>query len=136
MYKGQIVRKKLSSGDVIGPYCVILGFSGSRCSLVQIESLDGVVKQYVKRERIHAYECTKMVISNRVYERIKKGLQTSIIHDSTPKWKELYEKQPQLVLLRSELYQEKTMVFSVDEIRKVYYRDEILIRLDLDKQLL
>lgn len=136
MLKGQIVRKCLSSGDVIGPYCVILGFSGPHCSLVQIESLDGVTKQSIKRERLRVYKHVKMVISDRVYKRIEKGLQTSIIHDKTPKWKELFDKQPQLIQLRSELYQEKTMLFSIDEICKVYYQGEVQIRLNLDRQLL
>lgn len=136
MQKGQVVRKRLSTGEVIGPYCVILGFSGNHCSLVQIESLDGVIKQFVKRERLHVYESMKMVISHRVYDRIKRGLQTSIIHDSSPKWKELFDKQPQLIQFRSELYQERTMLFTIDEICKVYYQGKIQIRLDLDRQLL
>lgn len=136
MQKGQIVRKMLSTGEAIGPYCVILGFSGANCSLVRVESLDGVINQCVKRERIRVYKLSKTIISHNVYERLEKELQHSIIHDYTPKWRDLFEKQPEVIQIRSELYDERTMTFSVDEIKKVYHEGVIRIRLDLGERLL
>ena len=136
MQKGQVVRKMLSSGDVIGPYCVILGFSGINCSLVRVESFDGVINQQVKRERLRTYKMAKTIISHRVYERLSKGLQHSIIHDPTGKWRDMYEKQPEVIQIRSELYTEKTLTFVVDEIKKIYQEGNLRIRLDLGEQLL
>lgn len=136
MQKGQIVRKILSSGEAIGPYCTILGFFGANCSLVRIESFDGVVNQSVKRERLRVYKMMKIIISHRVYERLSKGLQYSIIHDSTSKWKNMYKKQPEVIQIRSELYPEKTLTFVVDEIKKIYQEGNLRIRLNLGEQLL
>ena len=137
MQKGQIVRKQLSNGTPIGPYCKITGFAGYKCSLVRVESLDGVVNNsLVKRERIYVLKSAKMIIGDTVYKRIEKGLQTSIIHDLTPKWKSILDKQPEVIQLRNELYQDQTMLFPVEEIKRVYYGHSMQVRLDLGVRIL
>ena len=136
MLKGQIVRKCLSSGEPIGSYYIITGFSGKNRSLVRLESVDGVITCYVKREQIKEYSITRMIIGHRVFERIEKGLQTSIIHDATPKWEKMYKKEPDIVQLRDELYSNKIMSFHVEEIKKVFYSGSVQIRLELGVRML
>ena len=48
----------------------------------------------------------------------------------------IIEKDPEIIQLRDELYNEKTMLFSVDETKKVYYEGSAQIRLDLGQRLL
>ena len=132
MLKGQIVRKMLSTGEPIGPYCIITGFKGSKCSLVRLESFDGVVDTYVKRDRVKVFKSAKLILGHKIYERIQKGLQVSIIHDASPKWVKIYKDEPEIIQLRDELYSDRTMVFPVEEVRKMFYHREIpVIRLDL-----
>lgn len=136
MQKGQFVRKQLSDGSKIGPCCIITGFKGYKSELVRLESLDGVVNSYVKRERVSVLKSIKMIIGHNVYTRIEKEIQHSIIHDVTPKWKKLFDKQPEVIQLRDELYEKNAMVFYVEETRKVYYEGDIQIRIDLGERLL
>lgn len=136
MQKGQIVRRKLSSGEPIGSFCEILGFKGPNCSLVNLKSLDNVCTHYVKRERVYICKQVKVIISHYVYDRVERTIQSSIIHDSTPKWTNLYEKNPEIIQLRDELYPEKTMLFSVEDVYKIHYRGVPQIRLDLGYRIL
>ena len=131
MLKGQIVRRCLSSGDPVGAYCIITGFGGKNCSLVHLESVDGVITCWIKRDRIKEYSVVKLIIGHKVFERIEKGLQTSVIHDATPKWRKMYEEEPDIIQLRDELYSNKTMAFPIEELKKVFYSGSTQIRLEL-----
>ena len=132
MLKGQIVRKCLSTGEPVGSYCMIIGFKGYHSNLVHLETVDGVVKSYVKRDRIKVLKSVKLIIGHKTFERIQKGLQTAIIHDASPKWIDIWKKEPEIIQLRDELYQERTMVFPVENLEKLlYHRYETVVRLEL-----
>ena len=137
MEKGQIVRKMLSTGEPVGSYCMIIGFKGIKSSLVRLKSMDGIVDGYIKRERVYVCRQCKTIISDRVFKRLEKGLQHSIIHDTTPKWIQMHDKDPEVIQFRSELYSERIMIFTVENIRKVYYNNSTCqIRLDLGYRIL
>ena len=136
MEKGQIVRKKLSNGKPIGPYWIIDGFISANKVAHLLSLSSSNVDCYVKRDRIHVCKRCKLIISDRVYTRIEKEIQHSIIHDSSPKWVQLFEKQPEIIQLRNELYSERTMVFLVEEIKKIFNEYGLQIRLDLGEKIL
>lgn len=135
MQKGQIVRKCLSNGTVVGAYWMIIGIK--RPNLVDIQSLASEkMREFVRKDRLHVYKTTKLIISHRVYDRVEKEVQNAIIHDPTKKWLDLFEKQPDIVQLRSELYEERTMLFCVDQTIKIQTEHGIRIRLDLGEKIL
>lgn len=135
MKKGQIVRKCLSNGTVVGSYWMIIGIK--RPNLVDIQSLASEkMREFVRKDRLRVYKTTKLIISHRVYDRVEKEVQNAIIHDPTKKWLDLFEKQPDIVQLRSELYEERTMLFCVDQTIKIQTEHGIRIRLDLGEKIL
>lgn len=136
MEKGQIVRKLLSSGKPVGTYWVIEGFISANKVAHLLSLSSSNVDCYVKRDRIHVCKLCKLIISHRVYDRIDKEIQSSIIHSSTPKWVQLFEKQPEIIQLRDELYSEHTMMFTVEETKKIFNEYGLQIRLDLGKKIL
>lgn len=136
MEKGQIVRKCLSNGTVIGGYWQVVKIK--RPNLVLLQSLVSErLQEYIKKDRLHICTVAKIIISHRVYERVENEAQYAIIHDPTKKWLDLFKKQPEMVQLRSELYNERTMLFNVDQVLKVNSMDHgILIRLELSDRIL
>lgn len=135
MQKGQIVRKCLSNGTVVGAYWMIIGIK--RPNLVDVQSLASEkIREFVRKDRLHVYKTTKLIISHRVYDRVEKEVQNAIIHDPTKKWLDLFEKQPEIVQLRSELYEERTMLFCVDQTIKIQTEHGIRIRLNLGEKIL
>lgn len=135
MQKGQIVRKCLSNGTVVGSYWMVIGVK--RPNLVDVQSLASEkMREFVRKDRLHVYKTTKLIISHRVYDRVEKEVQNAIIHDPTKKWLDLFEKQPDIVQLRSELYEERTMLFCVDQTIKIQTESGIRIRLDLGEKIL
>ena len=135
MQKGQIVRKCLSNGTVVGAYWMVIGIK--RPNLVDIQSLASErIREFVRKDRLHVCKTTKLIISHRVYDRVEKEVQNAIIHDPTKKWLDLFEKQPDIVQLRSELYEERTMLFCVDQTIKIQTESGIRIRLDLGEKIL
>ena len=136
MQKGQIVRKCLSDGTIVGAHWIIIGIK--RPNLVDVQSLASEnIREFVRKDRLHVCKTVKMIISHRVYARIEKELQSAIVHDPTKKWLDLFNKQPEVIQLRSELYNERTMLFKVDEIKKVQTTDfGTLIRLELGEKIL
>ena len=135
MQKGQIVRKCLSNGTVVGTYWMIIGIK--RPNLVNVQSLASErIREFVRKDRLHVCKTVKLIISHRVYDRVEKEVQNAIIHDPTKKWLDLFEKQPDIVQLRSELYEERTMLFCVDQTIKIQTESGIRIRLDLGEKIL
>lgn len=135
MQKGQIVRKCLSNGTVVGTYWMVIGIK--RPNLVNVQSLASErIREFVRKDRLHVCKTVKLIISHRVYDRVEKEVQNAIIHDPTKKWLDLFEKQPDIVQLRSELYEERTMLFCVDQTIKIQTESGIRIRLDLGKKIL
>lgn len=135
MQKGQIVRKCLSNGTVVGAYWMVIGIK--RPNLVNIQSLASErIREFVRKDRLHVCKTTKLIISHRVYDRVEKEVQNAIIHDSTKKWLDMFEKQPDIVQLCSELYEERTMLFCVDQTIKIQTESGIRIRLDLGEKIL
>lgn len=135
MQKGQIVRKCLSNGTVVGAYWMVIGIK--RPNLVDIQSLASErIREFVRKDRLHVCKTTKLIISHRVYDRVEKEVQNAIIHDPTKKWLDMFEKQPDIVQLRSELYEERTMLFCVDQTIKIQTESGIRIRLDLGEKIL
>lgn len=135
MQKGQIVRKCLSNGTVVGAYWMVIGIK--RPNLVDIQSLvSEKMREFVRKDRLRVCKTVKLIISHRVYDRVEKEVQNAIIHDPTKKWLDLFEKQPDIVQLRSELYEERTMLFCVDQTIKIQTEHGIRIRLDLGEKIL
>ena len=135
MQKGQIVRKCLSNGTIVGTYWMVIGIK--RPNLVNVQSLASErIREFVRKDRLHVCKTVKLIISHRVYERVEKEVQNAIIHDSTKKWLDMFEKQPDIVQLRSELYEERTMLFCVDQTIKIQTESGIRIRLDLGEKIL
>lgn len=135
MQKGQIVRKCLSNGTVVGAYWMVIGIK--RPNLVDIQSLASEkMREFVRKDRLRVCKTVKLIISHRVYDRIEKEVQNAIIHDPTKKWLDVFEKQPDIVQLRSELYEERTMLFCVDQTIKIHTEHGIRIRLDLGEKIL
>lgn len=135
MQKGQIVRKCLSNGTIVGTYWMVIGIK--RPNLVNVQSLASEnIREFVRKDRLHVCKTVKLIISHRVYDRVEKEVQNAIIHDSTKKWLDLFEKQPDIVQLRSELYEERTMLFCVDQTIKIQTESGIRIRLDLGEKIL
>lgn len=135
MQKGQIVRKCLSNGTIVGTYWMVIGIK--RPNLVNVQSLASEnIREFVRKDRLHVCKTVKLIISHRVYDRVEKEVQNAIIHDSTKKWLDLFEKQPDIVQLRSELYEERTMLFCVDQTIKIQTENGIRIRLDLGEKIL
>jgi hypothetical protein len=135
MQKGQIVRKCLSNGTIVGAYWMVIGVK--RPNLVNVQSLASEkIREFVRKDRLHVCKTVKLIISHRVYDRVEKEVQNAIIHDSTKKWLDLFEKQPDIVQLRSELYEERTMLFCVDQTIKIQTENGIRIRLDLGEKIL
>ena len=135
MQKGQIVRKCLSNGTVVGAYWMVIGIK--RPNLVNVQSLASErIREFVRKDRLHVCKTVKLIISHRVYDRVEKEVQNAIIHDPTKKWLDLFEKQPDIVQLRSELYEERTMLFCVDQTIKIQTESGIRIRLDLGEKIL
>ena len=135
MQKGQIVRKCLSNGTIVGTYWMVIGIK--RPNLVNVQSLASErIREFVRKDRLHVCKTVKLIISHRVYDRVEKEVQNAIIHDPTKKWLDLFEKQPDIVQLRSELYEERTMLFCVDQTIKIQTESGIRIRLDLGEKIL
>ena len=135
MQKGQIVRKCLSNGTVVGAYWMVIGIK--RPNLVDIQSLvSEKMREFVRKDRLRVCKTVKLIISHRVYDRVEKEVQNAIIHDPTKKWLDVFEKQPDIVQLRSELYEERTMLFCVDQTIKIQTESGIRIRLDLGEKIL
>ena len=135
MQKGQIVRKCLSNGTVVGAYWMVIGIK--RPNLVNVQSLASErIREFVRKDRLHVCKTVKLIISHRVYDRVEKEVQNAIIHDPTKKWLDMFEKQPDIVQLRSELYEERTMLFCVDQTIKIQTESGIRIRLDLGEKIL
>ena len=135
MQKGQIVRKCLSNGTVVGAYWMVIGIK--RPNLVNVQSLASErIRAFVRKDRLHVCKTVKLIISHRVYDRVEKEVQNAIIHDPTKKWLDMFEKQPDIVQLRSELYEERTMLFCVDQTIKIQTESGIRIRLDLGEKIL
>ena len=135
MQKGQIVRKCLSNGTIVGTYWMIIGIK--RPNLVNVQSLASEnIREFVRKDRLCVCKTVKLIISHRVYDRVEKEVQNAIIHDPTKKWLDMFEKQPDIVQLRSELYEERTMLFCVDQTIKIQTEHGIRIRLDLGEKIL
>lgn len=136
MEKDQIVRKCLSNGTVIGGYWQVVKVK--RPNLVLLQSLVSErLQEYTRKDRLHICTVAKIIISHRVYERVENEAQYAIIHDPTKKWLDLFKKQPEMVQLRSELYNERIMLFNVDQVLKVNSMDHgVLIRLELGDRIL
>lgn len=133
--KGKIVRRKSSTGQ-IGPYRIVTSINRSGY-VIATSLVSGIMEMFMKDNLAEISIC-KIIISHRVFERIQKGLQTKIIHDSTPTWTRLSEKKPQLIQLRSELYSDRIMIFEIDKIARmsVGFPRKFLIWLELGNKIL
>lgn len=100
-----------------------------------VKATTGCRKTLVLRENVYEAKLIRLVLSDVIVDRLKDGRQSAIIHDTTPKWRLLYEKQPELVQFRSEKYQNKVLLFKVDSIEKFYYGHSSQIRIQLSEEL-
>lgn len=113
MRTGQIIRRKSASGCPIGPYMRITKFPDIR----HVETNDVLLL----RKNVYQVKVAKLVISDMIFNRIADGRQSAIIHDICPRWKKLFDNIPEVIQFRSEKYSDKTIVFSIECIRVVYY---------------
>lgn len=113
MRTGQIIRRKSASGCPIGPYMRITKFPDIR----HVETNDVLLL----RKNVYQVKVTKLVISDMIFNRIADGRQSAIIHDMCPRWKKLFDNIPEVIQFRSERDSDKTIVFSIECIRVVYY---------------
>ena len=133
--KGKIVRRKSSAGQ-IGPYRIVTSIN--RSGYVIAKSLISDITSLFMKNNLAEISTCKIIISHRVFERIQKGLQVKIMHDATPTWERLFEKKPQLVQLRSELYSDRIMIFEAERITRtcIGFPRKYLIWLELGNKIL
>lgn len=132
--KGDIIRKYTASGTFIGPYKNVLSISTSY-AVVEILPFEKKRVDMAKLQTHKTVDVQKIVISHKIFERIKSGRQQAIIHDPTPAWQKLLDKGAQLIELRDSVYQKERLLFSVDNVWNCYYNRTRQIRLTLGYKL-
>jgi len=123
MRKEQIIRRKAVNGRPIGPYMRITAFPDAH----HVETAD----ISLLRKNVYQVKVAKLVISDNIFNRIADGRQSAIIHDMCPRWKKLLDNIPEVIQFRSEKYSNKTIVFSIECVRVVYYGCERIKQLRL-----
>lgn len=136
MKKGDIVRRVTSDGAPVGAFMKVRGFLDNDHVLVQRCEPDMVVSNlhshYCLKKRLRVSKIVKFPIQDSIWERIHDGRQIAIIHDPTPLWEKMFDKEPELVEIRSVKYpQIKRMVFVVDRVGQCWYNRTRQIRLTL-----
>lgn len=123
MEKGQICRRMSNDGTPIGPYMIIKNFLNGGTVELERCCVDKPSHYTVHLLKGHVKECKirRIVISDTIWERIRDGKQSAIIHEATKVWSDLQNIKPELVQLRSIKYSQKVMVFTVQQIRDNYY---------------
>ena len=139
MEKGQIVRRMLNDGVPVGPYMRIERFTHTHVIVQRIAPYDPDKESdeiYITRAHIHPVRVFKLIISDKIWERIHDGRQHSIIHDICPTWNKMMNKEPEVVQIRAFNYPQKVMLFRADQIRYIWYGREKQLRLDLGEKIL
>ena len=141
MQRGQIIRRKLNDGTPVGPYMCITGFTRTYviaqritpCSNVKHEEYE---ESYITRSHVYELGMCKLVVNGEVWERINSERQNSIIHDVCTKWENIMKKETEIIQLSKFNYPQKTMTFTIDQMRYVWYGRDRQIRLDLGTRIL
>ena len=140
MQKGQIIRRKLNDGTPVGPYMRIVRFTHTHVVAQRIirYSCAGYDNEELFILRSHVYEpvVCKLVLSSVIWERVNAERQRSIIHDICPKWEHIMDKEPEVICMTCFNYPLKRAIFSVDQMRYVWYGREKQLRLDLGERIL
>lgn len=123
MRTNQIIRRKSASGCPVGPYMRITAFPDRS----HVETADILLL----RKNVYEPKVVRLVISDAIFNRIADGRQSAIIHDMCPRWKKLLDNIPEVIQFRSEKYSNKTIVFSIECVRVVYYGCERIKQLRL-----
>ena len=132
MQKGQIVRRMVNSGTPVGPYMRIINAQGA---WVEVEKLDSGFCTAILKTHVYEPKVVKLIIPDVILDRIKSGIQKAIIHDLTPRWEQLRKIKPEVISLRSIKYSQKVVLFSVQEMRIVYYNRQPQLRVEIAEML-
>lgn len=95
MKKGDFVRRKLSSGSLVGPYMQIMQINGNIVYCDVIGSDEPNVR-YLK-SNLHVITHTNVCVSEKVLMDLKSGKQSKVTHLLSPRWFHVYDKQPKLI---------------------------------------
>ena len=139
MKKGQIVRRITNNGTPIGPYMIVKEFLSDhvltqRCEIganpTNVECL------YYAKNHLCKIKIIRVIVQDEIWERMAEGRQSAIIHDLTPLWNKIYDKEPELIQFRSRKYPQKVAIYTVDRIADCYYNRIRQIRLGIGYRIL
>ena len=95
MKKGDFVRRKLSTGTLVGPYMQVMHINGNvvYCDVI---GTDEPNSRYLK-SNLHVFKHTNVCISEEVLMKLKSGRQSVVSHPMCKRWLNICEKQPKLI---------------------------------------
>jgi hypothetical protein len=91
---------------------------------------------YITRSHVYQPRMCKLVVGEQLWERINSERQSSIIHDICPTWENMMKKEPEIIQLSAFNYPQKKVIYTVDQIKYVWYGRDRQIRLDLGTRIL
>lgn len=140
MNKGQIIRRMLNDGTPVGAYMCIVKFTRTHVVAQRIaicsHSKYDEEELYITRPHVYQPRMCKLVVSEQLWERINSERQSSIIHDICPTWENMMKKEPEIIQLSAFNYPQKKVIYTVDQIKYVWYSRDRQIRLDLGTRIL
>lgn len=127
--KGDIVRRTVSSGIPVGQYCTVGFVKNGWAYLIPISSQKSTIALSVLKSNVYKPKMMRVVIPKFVFDRIRTNVQHAIIHDATPLWEKMLENDIEIVQLTSAIYPENKLLFRVDGVCRVFYKNTPQVRL-------
>lgn len=135
MEKGDIIRKKLKGGALIGPYLQVVQINGVFVYAHNITDTENNLIMLLKKN-CAPIKRRRLVISDYVFNRLKMHIQEAIIHDATAAWRKLLLEGTELITFKNCKYTYQTITFKVERISTVHYHGEKeRIRIELGEEI-
>ena len=99
MKVGDIIRKKVQSGTIVGPYMRIEVIEDDRV----YASVFGSDAPNIMILKKNVHKCTQgsLVISSKMLDDLKNGFKSEVTHVCTPTWRAIVESKPEILILRT-----------------------------------
>lgn len=99
MKVGDIIRKKVQSGTIVGPYMRIEVVEDDRVYASVFGS--DAPNIMILKSNVHVCSVKSLVISSKMLEDLKNGFKCEVSHTCTPTWKAVVDETPEIIMFRT-----------------------------------
>ena len=117
MKVGDIIRKKVQSGTLVGPYM--------RIEVIEEDVVYASVfgsdapNLIIFKSNVHVCSIKSLVISPKMLEDLKNGFKCEVSHVCTPTWKAVADDKPEIIMFRTAYIVYKNP-FVLEDVKVVY----------------